>query len=332
MMTIKQIYELAIKLGTQYDLRGAVAVKKKLKQAKERYDKLSADKKKEFDQERLVNPFSDTRMFAQNPNKPVRRILTGIDIETQELLLARELARKKPIDLILSHHPIGPALAGLHEVMDMQIELLAKYGIPINIAESLMKIRFSEVSRSVAAANHNRVLDAAELLGFDMVCAHTATDNLVASFLDKLLKKERKNIERISDLMKVLKSIPEYQQAMKLKAGPAIFVGSEDNYVGKIVLTEITGGTEGSKDMYEKMAQAGIGTVVGMHMHEEHKQEAEKHHINVVIAGHISSDSIGMNFFLDELEKRGIEVIPCSGLIRVKRFKSGKKEKPKKKK
>jgi len=27
-----------------------------------------------------------------------------------------------------------------------------------------------------------------------------------------------------------------------------------------------------------------------------------------------------MNLFLDELEKRGIEVIPCSGLIRVKRF------------
>jgi N-dimethylarginine dimethylaminohydrolase len=72
--------------------------------------------------------------------------------------------------------------------------------------------------------------------------------------------------------------------------------------------------------MYEKMAQAGIGTIVGMHMNEEHKKEAEAANINVVIAGHISSDSLGMNLFLDELEKKGIEVVPCSGLIRVKRF------------
>jgi len=39
----------------------------------------------------------------------------------------------------------------------------------------------------------------------------------------------------------------------------------------------------------------------------------------VVIAGHISSDSLGVNQFLDELEKRSIEIIPCSGLIRVSR-------------
>jgi intracellular sulfur oxidation DsrE/DsrF family protein len=57
-----------------------------------------------------------------------------------------------------------------------------------------------------------------------------------------------------------------------------------------------------------------------MHQSERHRKEAEKAHINVVVAGHMSSDSIGMNLFLDELEKRGIEVIPCSGLIRYSRI------------
>jgi polysaccharide deacetylase 2 family uncharacterized protein YibQ len=48
---------------------------------------------------------------------------------------------------------------------------------------------------------------------------------------------------------------------------------------------------------------------------------------HVVIAGHISSDSLGMNLMLDEFEKRGVEVVPVGGLIRVKRFtaKRGKK-------
>ena len=38
----------------------------------------------------------------------------------------------------------------------------------------------------------------------------------------------------------------------------------------------------------------------------------------------MSSDSIGMNLFLDELEKKGIEIIPVSGLIRVSRAKKAK--------
>ena len=88
-----------------------------------------------------------------------------------------------------------------------------------------------------------------------------------------------------------------------------------------MAVTEITGGTEGSPKLYEKMTQAGLGTVVGMHLSEEHRKEAEAANINVVIAGHISSDSLGVNLFLDVLEKQGIEIVPCSGLIRVSRNK-----------
>ena len=51
------------------------------------------------------------------------------------------------------------------------------------------------------------------------------------------------------------------------------------------------------------------------------RKEAEKANVNVVVAGHISSDSLGMNIILDELEKKGLEVIPFAGLIRVKRNK-----------
>jgi putative NIF3 family GTP cyclohydrolase 1 type 2 len=160
-----------------------------------------------------------------------------------------------------------------------------------------------------------------------MMCVHTPCDNLVANFLDKELKRNKDKIERVEDLLKLLKTIPEYREASKMKAGPTIFAGNKENYCGKIALTEVTGGTSGSKDIYEKMAQAGIGTIVGMHMHEEWKKQAEKYHINVVIAGHMASDSIGINLFLDELEKRGIEIIPCSGLIRYSRIRrSGRRK------
>ena len=50
--------------------------------------------------------------------------------------------------------------------------------------------------------------------------------------------------------------------------------------------------------------------------------DLNKLHINVIDAGHMAADSIGANLYLDELEKKGIVVIPCSGLIRIKRKRS----------
>ncbi|MFH0804759.1 MAG: NGG1p interacting factor NIF3 [Patescibacteria group bacterium] len=319
MVTIRQIYDLAIKLGTDNDLRGRAAVQRKLRRERQRFDKLSAEEQREYDRENLVNPFSDTRMFTRHPETPVRRILAGIDIETPELLLATELARQgKPVDLVFSHHPIGHALAGLHEVMHLQAEVLAGYGVPINVAESLMHIRMSEVSRSLDPYNHSRVTDAGEMLGLPLICVHTPADNMVASYLQRHIVRHR-DIETVGDLLRSLKEIPEYRQAIDLKMGPTLYVGTPDRLTGKIALTEITGGTDGSKEMYERLSQAGVGTIVGMHMRDEYKKEAEKHHISVVNAGHMSSDSLGVNLFLDELERRGVEIVPCSGLIRVSR-------------
>lgn len=314
-MTIKEIYNLAIKMGTEADFRGKEGIERLLKRLKEKYEKLDENQKEDFDLERLENPFSDTRILYGEPDKEVKKILAGIDIDGGELLLAKELGN---IDLVLSHHPRGKALAGLDDVMQLQIDMLAQYGVPINIAEKLLKKRIEEVARSISPANHNRAVDMAKILNIPFMCTHTAADNLATRFIEKKMTEE--NPETLEEIMEILRNVPEYKTAIKIGAGPKIFVGSEENRAGKIVFTEIAGGTEGAVEIYEKLAQAGAGTVIGMHISEKHREEAEKAHINVVIAGHMSSDSIGMNLFLDELDKNGIEIIPCSGLIRVKRI------------
>jgi putative NIF3 family GTP cyclohydrolase 1 type 2 len=316
-MTTQQIYELAVKLGVKADLRGPQKVKKYLERTKKKYEKLNKEERGEFDKEKLTNPYSDTRVLASGNKKEVKKVLAGIDIEGPELLLADKMG---DIDLVIAHHPEGKAFADLHSVMDLQAAVLADYGVPINIAESVLKPRISEVSRGVSPINHNRAVDMAKLLKIDFICVHTPTDNMGANFITKLLKK--KNPETVGDILAMLKEIPEFKEAVKYNAGPTLFTGSPENSCGKVAVTEFTGGTSGAKEIYEKMAQAGIGTIIGMHMHEEHRKEAEKYHINVVIAGHMASDSLGMNLFLDELEKKGVEVVPVSGLIRVKRIKN----------
>lgn len=314
-MKIKDIYNLAIELGIKNDLRPKDHIKKLLKRAKDKYEKFDAKKKKEFDLEKLTNPYSDTRIYFDS-GKPVKKILTGIDIETGEVMLAEKIG---DIDLILAHHPLGKGLACLDDVMYLQADVLAQYGVPINIAESVMKPRISEISRKLSPLNVNQSVDAARLLGMTIMSVHTPADNMVATFLKK--KIEARNFEYISEILEFLKDIPEYKAAIEYGQGPTLFAGHEDNHCGKIAVVEITGGTEPSPKIYQYMAQAGIGTIIAMHQSEEHKEEAEKAHLNVIIAGHISSDSIGMNLFLDELEKKGIEVVNCSGITRVKRFK-----------
>ncbi len=312
-MKIKEIYNLAIQMGIETDFRGREGVEKFLERKRKKYEKL--EDKEEFDKEALENPYLDTRIYHIAEDKEIKKVLTGIDIGPAEILMAKEI---EGIDLIIAHHPLGRGLAHLADVMDLQCDVLNFYGVPINIAEGLMKEKIDEVARGVNAKNHQRTVDAARILKTNLMNVHTPGDNLAAHFLKDLVEKEKP--ERISDLMDLLKEIPEYKEAMKIGAGPKIFVGDPERRCGKIALTEITGGAEGSPKLYEKMAQAGIGTTVGMHVSEEHKKEAEVSNINVVIAGHISSDSLGMNLFLDELEKKGIEIVPCSGLTRVSRI------------
>lgn len=313
-MTIKEIFDLSIKLGIEADFRGASGVEKFLEKKKKKFEKLDGKGKEHFDREELENPFLDSRILNISNDKEIKKVMVGIDIEPAEILMAKELG---DIDLIIAHHPEGRGLAHLADVMSLQCDVLNYYGVPINIAEGLMKPRMSEVSRGVSSANHERTVDAARLMNVNLINCHTSCDNLAAKFLKELI--EEKNPETVGELIDILNEIPEYREAIKIGVGPKIFVGSADNRCGRIAMSEITGGTEGSPKLYDKMANAGIGTVVGMHMSEEHKKEADAANINIVIAGHISSDSLGINLFVDELEKKGIEVVACSGFTRISR-------------
>lgn len=317
-MKVKDIQDLSIKMGIAVDFRGQEGVDRFLARKKEKFEKLSEKEKEIFDKEILQNPYLDSRVYNISEDKEIKKVLVGIDIGPEEILIAKELG---DIDLVISHHPTGKGLAQLADVMDLQIDVMNYYGVPVNVAEGLMKVRISEVARGVNAANHQRTVDAARILKTNFMNSHTPCDNLAADFLKKLVDKNiaDKKLERVSDLINILNEIPEYKEASKIGAGPKIFVGSPENRLGKIALSEITGGSMGSIKMYEKMAQAGIGTIVGMHISEEHKKEAEACHINIVIAGHMSSDSLGVNLFVDSLERQGIEIVACSGFTRFSR-------------
>ncbi len=291
-MKLSYLYNQALKFGADQDPR-----KKKSK----------------------IKSYADTAILYGNPDTQINKILVGIDIEAAELLLADSIRKREGLDLVLSHHPEGRAYAGLDRVMQLQVDLLTQAGVSKAVAEKLLDQRRQEVERRILPQNHTRPVDAARLLDLAFMCIHTPADNHVFSFIKRLMDKKRPG--KVQDIIDILMQIPEYQEAANNLAGPRIILGNPRREVGKILI-EMTGGTEGSRDVFDKLYKAGVRTLISMHLSEEHFKKVKDANLAVVIAGHISSDTLGLNLLLDRIEKsakESLQVINCSGFKRIRR-------------
>jgi hypothetical protein len=222
-LKLKDIYQLFVDEGIKTDLRNKKQLRTYL--AERRKALQSSRYKKFFDKEELKNPFSDTRILFGNPDKEIKRILVGIDMEVGEILLADRLREMGcEVDLVLAHHPEGVALAALDEVMHLQTDALENLGLKREVAKDFMDKRIKEVSRKLHGHNHTRIVDAAKLLGIPFMCCHTPSDNHVTRYLQKLVDhKKPKTLRAVVDL---LMQEPEYQDAVVNKAGPQIIAGN----------------------------------------------------------------------------------------------------------
>ncbi|MHB9004785.1 MAG: NGG1p interacting factor NIF3 [Coriobacteriia bacterium] len=312
------MYRVCVEAGIAQDARSREEIDRVLAVVAKEYDKLDPAEREFFDAERLTNPYADTRICAGGPDFEIRGLLVGIDMEVGEVLLADRLREKgAPIDLIFAHHPEGPGFANLHEVMYMQADLWARQGVSIAAGDSLIAPRAQEIRRRFMPINHYRAIQAAELLGFASLSCHTPADNSVNAFVQDFL--DDRAPQTLDDCVAVLREIPEYADAARKGYGPAIVQGTGCGRAGRMV-ADMTGGTEGPIEALDKLVASGVGTLVGMHYSEEHRKHAEEIKLNLVVAGHISSDTLGMNLILDEIEKVGtVEIVCASGMIRVKR-------------
>ncbi len=264
-----------------------------------------------------IRGFADSAVLNGPLSTDVRSILAGIDIDVAELLLADRLRRDSRIDLVMSHHPQGRALSGLYGVMQVQAYVLRRAGVPAGVAQGYLNERRRQVQRRLLSSNHDRSVDAARLLGLPFVCCHTPADNHAYRFVSRLL--EQKKPKLVRDIVDVLLGVPEYQHADRLLCGPRIILGNPRRQCGR-VLVEMTGGTEGPQDIYRHLYRCGVRTLVSMHLSEDHFKKVVDANMNVVIAGHISSDTLGLNLILDNVSRHGdFDIKSVSGFRRIKR-------------
>jgi putative NIF3 family GTP cyclohydrolase 1 type 2 len=251
----------------------------------------------------------DSGIIVEGDN--IKRVFTGVDMDTAEILLAKQLNA----DLVISHHPMaGRPRVNLHKVMVNQVNRMVEAGVPINKAQKALREKMDEIDRGLHSSNYDRAASAARLLGMPYMNIHTPADMMaqktIQDHIDKRLGNNPK--AKINDLLDCLNEFAEYR---KTPAGPVARVGGGDDYCGRIFVT-MAGGTGGGISVYKAYFEAGIGTLVVMHAKEDVIKAVKEQNIgNIVVAGHMASDSIGMNQLLYELEANGMEIIRMAGII-----------------
>lgn len=245
------------------------------------------------------------------PGDNIKKVLIGIDMETAEILLAKELG----CDCVVSHHPknINAAYAN---IMDHHIDKMVACGVPMNKAQKVLRPKKDAVALGRHSANSERFASAARLLGMPYMCIHTPADLIGEALVQDLLDsrfgdKPKTTLKEVVDAMN--EQVYEYKKSV-IKT--AIKVGDESSYAGKIYVS-MSGGTNGGAGVLKAYYEAGIGTVVQMHTVEEDIKAIKEQNIgNLVVAGHMASDSIGINRIIDQWEKMGVQVIVMSGIVR----------------
>jgi len=244
--------------------------------------------------------------------KNIKKVLMGVDMDTAELMLAKQLG----FDCVVSHHPRTTHVDML-DVLHDHYDKLEALGVPKNKSQKLLEERKNELSYNQHVSNSRRSESAAKLLNMPFISIHTPADIIGEAIVQKFLDKKfaNKPDTTVQEVVEALEGIGEYKNSTRK---PVIRVGGKDSYAGKIyvLMSGLTG--PGAKILKEYI-EAGVGTLVMMHIPEKDAKELKEQGIgNVIIAGHMSSDSLGLNKIAQEWKKKGVETTMMSGIVDIR--------------
>lgn len=254
---------------------------------------------------------ADSQIFVRGGG--IKRVLFGVDVDAAGLMLAKQLN----FDVVIAHHPPGgeAQIYGLPEVMLRHIEQMKSAGVSEKDAKKALEVRRGKVSRQINVINYERVTSVAKLLEIPFLNIHTPVDAITKKYFDDYIYSflSSNKDAKVFDLIKSLNEIDEISKGL---TKPALRIGDENSLVGKFFVA-MSAGTNGGAAVAKAYFKAGIDTLIYMHLAEEDYKTLKKEEVkkNLIITGHMPSDSIGINIYLNKLEKRSIFVQRFSGVI-----------------
>ena len=319
-MTLREMYETSIDIGRELDPRGQAAIEGQLQRRRDEYAALPAWQQEIYDKERFRNPYGDVRISNGPDNTPIRTALVGINLHVQEMLLGAQLAAKgTKIDAFISHHTnsVGISASLVADFMEINADYLVWEGVPADEARACIFDFMAQRLREHEDV-HRIGPDTAKLLGYPLACIHTPVDLAHRQYLNALFAREQPRT--VGDVVELMLTIPEMQEAAQIGAVPRIMVGDAAQPVGRIH-AKFAGGYAYPPTAFPLLAQAGVNTVVQVSAGAASVAACQEHGIALVRLPHYATDNIGQNLLLDEVMRRlgPFEVIPCNYFGRVDR-------------
>jgi hypothetical protein len=254
---------------------------------------------------------ADSQVYLE-AHDDVRRILFGIDIGLGEILYARDAG----FDAVIAHHPVGDrAQIDFSRVVWRQVDQMTAEGIAREVAEAAVTQRIERPERSLHVGNVNRTVDTALLIGLPLANIHLACDIITRQTIVDLLALRARPESTVADAVEWLAGIPE------IAAGytrPQAWLGDPSMQLGRYTVA-IAGGSNGGFPVFREYYRAGVDTVIAMHIGEEDLERLRADPVaegcTLLVTGHMSADSIGINRVIAGLEERGIAVTRTSGVV-----------------
>lgn len=247
--------------------------------------------------------------------KDVRKALFGIDVDPADLLFAKE----RGYDLVIAHHPSGgSAVLEFPKVLAKHGEILTRHGVPKAAAEAAVRELQEDREPRAHAENYDHLPSVARMVGMGLMCIHNPCDEIGRRVMDETLRSGLKKDPSVRDAIDRLNSIPEFQAA---KTRIVVRMGKIENRLGKWAVHH-GAGTNGGVPVARAAFDHGIDTVFYIHIDagalrrlwELYGREGSK---NLVVTGHLSSDSIGINALVRAMRNRGVHVDTYSGIVDV---------------
>lgn len=252
---------------------------------------------------------ADSRIYY--PGEGIRKILIGIDIGSAELWMAKELG----YDLAIAHHPQGGRAAlDFAEVLKNHVRQMVAAGVPQEAAERAIEEKVFDSRVSAQMSNYDHVPSIARLLAMPFMNIHTPLDEIgrqrMAAIVERLSPEAT-----VAELISRLGELPEFRHA---ETEIDIRLGRPENRIGRAIVSH-GAGTNGGYPVAMAYFQHGIDTLIYIHCSPADSKRLGEEFAgsgkSLIVTGHIASDSLGINPFIAELERRGLEVQRISGVI-----------------
>jgi putative NIF3 family GTP cyclohydrolase 1 type 2 len=246
-----------------------------------------------------------------HPGSNIHSLMLGIDIKAAELKIASDLG----FDAAMSHHPTGgDARLFFFRVLYRHVDQMIAAGVPASVALAIIDEMAEGQRITASTSNYDHEPSVARLLELPYLNIHTPLDEIGRRRLQAAAD-ELQATDTVDDLRAhFLDSFAEFRNAA---TDIELRVGKPDNAIGRVVMSH-GAGTNGGYPVAKAYFDHGVDTVIYIHCRPEDSKRLAKEYgeeKNLIVTGHIASDSIGINPYVARLREEGIDVTTLSGIL-----------------